>query len=108
MRTTQFEHNKSAYPPITDIRADIVDGSEVPIPDMPLKAFSLKYAKAPQRQTPSGAHPEATPPQSAGLLRLFARIVGRINEGDVGWTNEVDLRDHLLALRPSMMHVPCR
>ena len=28
---TQFEHNESAYPPIADIRADIADGSDVPI-----------------------------------------------------------------------------
>ena len=26
----QTEHNESRYPPIADIRADIVDGSEVP------------------------------------------------------------------------------
>jgi hypothetical protein len=30
-RRTQFEHNRSAYPPLADIRADIVDGSEVPL-----------------------------------------------------------------------------
>ena len=28
------EHDKSVHPPITDIRADIVDGSEVPIADI--------------------------------------------------------------------------
>jgi hypothetical protein len=33
-RRTQFEHNKSAFPPLADIRADIVDGSFVPISDI--------------------------------------------------------------------------
>jgi hypothetical protein len=28
-------HNESAYPPIADMGADIVDGSEVPIGDIP-------------------------------------------------------------------------
>src|SRR6516164_2748616 len=30
----RYEHNESAYAPITDIRADIADGSEVPIGDI--------------------------------------------------------------------------
>ena len=33
-RTTQFEHNTSAYPSIADIKADIADGSFVPISDI--------------------------------------------------------------------------
>jgi hypothetical protein len=33
-RRTQPEHNRSAYPPIADIGADIVDGSEVPRGDL--------------------------------------------------------------------------
>jgi hypothetical protein len=33
-RTTQFEHDRSAYPPITDTRADIADGRKVPTVDI--------------------------------------------------------------------------
>jgi hypothetical protein len=31
--STQSDHNKSAYPPISDMGTDILDGSEVPTAD---------------------------------------------------------------------------
>jgi hypothetical protein len=41
MRTTQLEHNTSAYPLIADVGADIADGSEVPEADLTSSSVSL-------------------------------------------------------------------
>jgi hypothetical protein len=69
----EHEHNESAYPPIADIRADIVDGSEVPIPDIGFyTAEGLRDGIKQRRnvEISCGGHPFFGPQYGAALRAL--------------------------------------
>src|SRR5215470_14715695 len=68
-RTTQTEHNTSAYPPIADIRANIVDGRKVPTGDVPQVTAKVRSALQPVKFL--GPLPPKSAPTSSEIQLPF-------------------------------------